>query len=445
MKFGIFDHIDDAGVPLGQLYADRLTIAEAYDRAGFHGYHVAEHHTTPLGAAASPALIFAALSQRTKKLRFGPLVYLLPFYHPLRLIEEVCMIDQLSGGRFQLGVGRGVSMYETAAYGLDFAKTQAMYHEAFQVLLKGLTSDELSFDGEFYKFDKLPMILKPAQKPHPPLWYGVTLPGNAAWPAENNVNIVALGLRDNTSAIIKAYRDTRAKHGLDPDGTLMGVSRHIVVADTDEAALAIARRAYPRWRESFRWLFARHGTEPRVIGIYPPTLRRADGAQQRHRRLAGHGAALHRGGDRGERLQLFRAADGVRRHDADRSAALDRAVRRARSCRRSRRQPALQLHRHHGGVLGVAQRQRGLDVAHVRRAGQLGDEGLEGLEVRRHAFQHEVDLARQHPAFAHQRLLADEVLELLEVGLGLAGEMDHGEHRDLVAQQLLVEQRRGSP
>ena len=145
MKFGIFDHIDDAGVPLGQLYADRLTIAEAYDRAGFYGYHVAEHHTTPLGAAASPALIFAALSQRTDKLRFGPLVYLLPFYHPLRLIEEVCMIDQLSGGRFQLGVGRGVSMYETAAYGLDFAKTQAMYHEAFQVLLKGLTSDELSF------------------------------------------------------------------------------------------------------------------------------------------------------------------------------------------------------------------------------------------------------------------------------------------------------------
>jgi len=272
MKFGIFDHIDDAGVPLGQLYADRLTIAEAYDRAGFYGYHVAEHHTTPLGAAASPALIFAALSQRTTKLRFGPLVYLLPFYHPLRLIEEVCMIDQLSGGRFQLGVGRGVSMYETAAYGLDFAKTQAMYHEAFQVLLKGLTSDELTFDGEFYKFDKQPMILKPAQRPHPPLWYGVTLPSNAAWPAENNVNIVALGLRDNTQTIIKAYRETRAKHGLARDGTLMGVSRHIVIADTDAAALAIARRAYPRWRNSFRWLFARHGTEPRITAIYPETF-----------------------------------------------------------------------------------------------------------------------------------------------------------------------------
>ena len=105
MKFGIFDHIDDAGVPLSQLYADRLTIAEAYDRAGFHGYHVAEHHTTPLGAAASPALIFAALAYRTTTLRFGPLVYLLPFYHPLRLIEEVCMLDQMSGGRFSSASG----------------------------------------------------------------------------------------------------------------------------------------------------------------------------------------------------------------------------------------------------------------------------------------------------------------------------------------------------
>ena len=73
MKFGIFDHIDDAGVPLAELYANRLTIAEAYERAGFYGYHVAEHHTTPLGAAASPALIFAALAQRTRTLRFGPL------------------------------------------------------------------------------------------------------------------------------------------------------------------------------------------------------------------------------------------------------------------------------------------------------------------------------------------------------------------------------------
>ena len=88
MKFGVFDHLDDAGVPLGELYAGRLKLAEAYERAGFHAYHLAEHHGTPLGCAASPGLFLAAMAQRTTRLRFGPMVYLLPFYHPLRLIEE---------------------------------------------------------------------------------------------------------------------------------------------------------------------------------------------------------------------------------------------------------------------------------------------------------------------------------------------------------------------
>jgi alkanesulfonate monooxygenase SsuD/methylene tetrahydromethanopterin reductase-like flavin-dependent oxidoreductase (luciferase family) len=271
MKFGVFDHMDDAGVPLAQLYADRLRLAEAYDRAGIYGYHLAEHHATPLGCAASPGLFLAALAQRTSRLRFGPMVYLLPFYHPLRLIEEVCMLDQMSGGRFQLGVGRGVSPFETRAYGLDFGQTQEMYHEAFQVLLKGLAAAELTFDGKFHRFDNVPMILRPLQRPHPPLWYGVTIPDNADWPAANDVNIVSLGLRGTVRAINDRYRAVRAKLGKD-QSTLLGVGRHVVVAETDPAAQAIARRAYPRWRESFRWLFQRHGVEPRIIGIYPPSF-----------------------------------------------------------------------------------------------------------------------------------------------------------------------------
>src|SRR5260370_12997553 len=135
MKFGVFDHLDDAGVPLGQLYVDRLALAEAYDRAGIYGYHLAEHHSTPLGCAASPGLFLSAVAQRTKTLRFGPLVYLLPFYHPLRLIEEICMLDQMSGGRLELGVGRGVSPFETRAYGPDFPQTRQIYPAAFHLTL----------------------------------------------------------------------------------------------------------------------------------------------------------------------------------------------------------------------------------------------------------------------------------------------------------------------
>ncbi len=272
MKFGVFDHMDDAGVPLGQLYADRLALVEAYDRSGIYGYHLAEHHSTPLGCASSPGLFLAAVAQRTGTLRFGPLVYLLPFYHPLRLIEEICMLDQMSGGRLELGVGRGVSPFETRAYGLDFAQTGDIYHEAFQLILQGLATDELTFEGKHYRFHNVPMILRPVQRPHPPLWYGTTIPENADWPAANDVNIVTIALRPTVRVIADRYRAVRARLGKNPEGPLVGVARHVVVADTDRDALAIARRAYPRWRDSFRWLFARHGAEPRIAALYPATF-----------------------------------------------------------------------------------------------------------------------------------------------------------------------------
>ncbi len=100
----------------------------------------------------------------------------------------------------------------------------------------------------------------------------------------------------------------------------------------------------------------------------------------------------------------------------------------------------LELQRHHGGILGIAQRERGLDVAHMRGGGQFRHEGLKGLEIGGDAFEDEVDLPGQHPAFAHQRLVAHEILERLQVGLGLAGEVHHGEDRHLVAEQLFIEQ-----
>ena len=140
MKFGVFDHMDDAGGSAREALCRSAALVEAYDRAGIYGYHLAEHHATPLGWRRSPGLFLAAVAQRTKRLRFGPLVYLLPFYHPLRLIEEICMLDQMSGGRFELGVGRGVSPFETALLRLDSGAEQAMYHEAFQLLLKGLAA-----------------------------------------------------------------------------------------------------------------------------------------------------------------------------------------------------------------------------------------------------------------------------------------------------------------
>src|SRR5207344_1503668 len=138
--FGLFDWIDRSAVPLHQLYKERLQLLEAADAASFFCYHLAEHHATPLGMAPSPALFLAAAAQVTRRIRLGPLVYLLPLYNPLRLIEEVCMLDHLSGGRLELGIGRGVTPYELRYFGVDPDDTRAMFNEALTVLAAGLTN-----------------------------------------------------------------------------------------------------------------------------------------------------------------------------------------------------------------------------------------------------------------------------------------------------------------
>ena len=190
MEFGVFDHLDLGAVPLGEHYENRLQLIEAYDRLGLRSYHLAEHHATPLGLAPSPSVFLAAVAQRTRRLRFGPLVYTLSLHHPLRVAEEICMLDQMSGGRLELGVGRGVSPYEVAYFGVDPAKAQAMYVEALSVILRALATKSLTFAGEHYTFRDVPIELEPVQRPHPPLWYGLARPEGLPWVVANRVNIV---------------------------------------------------------------------------------------------------------------------------------------------------------------------------------------------------------------------------------------------------------------
>jgi alkanesulfonate monooxygenase SsuD/methylene tetrahydromethanopterin reductase-like flavin-dependent oxidoreductase (luciferase family) len=260
MKFGVFDHMDEASVPLQQQFADRLALIEAYDRLGFYAYQLAEHHGTPLGLAPSPSVLMSAVAQRTRRLRFGPLVYSLPLYHPIRLIEEICMLDHLSNGRFELGVGRGVSPIEVGFYGVDSAAGSRQFPEALRVIKNGLTSDELSFSGEFYKFHKVPMVLRPFQKPHPPLWYGISNPDTTHWAALERASMVTLSPTRGARAAIERYKsEWKMLHGAEPASTFAGVMRLVVLAETTKEALASARRAYQSWLGHMRFLWDRHG------------------------------------------------------------------------------------------------------------------------------------------------------------------------------------------
>src|SRR6266700_2966707 len=206
MEFGVFDHLDRHGGALADYYEDRLKIAEAYDRAGFYAYHLAEHHATPLGMAPSPSVFLAAVAQRTTRLRFGPLVWPMPLHHPLRLIEEICMLDQLSGGRLELGFGRGAAPIELEYYGVDPQDAQEIYAEAVDLVLEGLTHKVLDFKGRRFSFSGVPMEIEPLQKPHPPIWYGVHAPESAERAARRNLNVVSLDPPHETRLSIDRYR-----------------------------------------------------------------------------------------------------------------------------------------------------------------------------------------------------------------------------------------------
>ncbi len=256
---GVFDHVDQNGLAGTQLYEQRLRLTERYDAAGFHAYHCAEHHLAESGMAPSPALFLSAVAQRTRRLRFGPLVYQLPTYHPLRLVEEIAMLDQMSGGRLELGVGRGSGAAETRYFGRDYDSAQGVYEETLDFIVKVLSEGRVSFPGAPATFQNLKLQIGCVQKPHPPLWYGVHSVASAVAAARHGQHVVSL----DGAADTRGYLDTFAAEWRAAQGNAplprMGISRFIFVADSDAAARDVARRAYGRWWRNFTYTSRTHG------------------------------------------------------------------------------------------------------------------------------------------------------------------------------------------
>ncbi|HEX9807354.1 MAG TPA: LLM class flavin-dependent oxidoreductase [Alteraurantiacibacter sp.] len=271
MRFGVFDHIDFGGRAVAAQYEERLRLVELYEKLGFYAYHLAEHHATRLGMAPSPNVFLSAVAQRTKTLRLGSLVYLLPLYHPVRLLEEIGMLDQLSGGRLQIGFGRGGALVEHLRYGLSEDEVHARFDEACEIFLKGLEVDVLDFEGRFHTLRDVPMLVRSMQRPHPPLWYGTATPDKAAWAATRGINLLSLLPAPGTRRIMDAYHEAWVAAGRDiAEIPLHGIGGHqIFVAASDAEAYEVGRRAWLCWAENFRYLWDRSGRQvPPHIKVY---------------------------------------------------------------------------------------------------------------------------------------------------------------------------------
>jgi alkanesulfonate monooxygenase SsuD/methylene tetrahydromethanopterin reductase-like flavin-dependent oxidoreductase (luciferase family) len=195
------------------------------------------------------------VAQRTRRLRFGPCVYVLPLHHPLRLIEEISMLDNLSEGRLEVGVGRGGVM-EAYFWGqeADPETNYARYQETLAIIREGLSHDHLTYAGRFHSFEQLPMYLRPLQRPYPPLWYM----RNPVTAAMEGMHTILVGSLESLPASVAHYRAAWAEHQgpgaltAQGDEPMIGLVVHLVVAETDEEAIAAAT---PAW-EKYRWNLA---------------------------------------------------------------------------------------------------------------------------------------------------------------------------------------------
>jgi alkanesulfonate monooxygenase SsuD/methylene tetrahydromethanopterin reductase-like flavin-dependent oxidoreductase (luciferase family) len=253
-QFGIFDHLErQPDLSLERQYEERLELLARADELGFYAYHLAEHHQSPLCMAPSPSVFLAAAARHTRQLRLGALVAILPFYHPLRLIEEVCMLDHLSGGRLQIGIGRGITAIEHTFWGQPPEEAQARTAEMLELLVRGLMSDTLDYRGRFFRFDSVPLELSPKQRPHPPFWSA----GNPEFAGLHGTHFVChAGPR--FEGMLARYRELWQEHRAGPGWLnrhvaepLVGSTRHFVVADTDPEAERIARSAWPAYHRNF--------------------------------------------------------------------------------------------------------------------------------------------------------------------------------------------------
>jgi alkanesulfonate monooxygenase SsuD/methylene tetrahydromethanopterin reductase-like flavin-dependent oxidoreductase (luciferase family) len=266
LEFGIFDWLDESGRGIGETFEERLRMLELADRSGFYGYHLAEHHATELSTVPSPHLFLAAAAQRTRRLRLGPLSVILPLYEPIRLLEEIAMLDQLSNGRVELGLSRGSTGEHVAN---DPDKAREMFDEALAVILQGLRYGEITHSGKHYQYVGAITRLTPVQKPYPPLWYPTSNVGSIEWVARNGISTAfSVHLSPTFDRVVDMAQRYIAEYqvaGLNAhvSEAKVGFSVHVHVAETDAQAQQQAKPAFELFQHNFTYRYVRRGAPER--------------------------------------------------------------------------------------------------------------------------------------------------------------------------------------
>lgn len=287
LRIGIFDWIEaPENRDAAALYAHKLELAAAADKAGLHAYLIAEHQGTPLSINAQPSVLLSAMIQRTTRLRVGALTFCLPWYNPYRFYNEVCMLDQLSRGRLELGVGRGVSPIESKILGLaSIDDSREKYRETLDIFFAACKTDALTWRGSHYHYDDAELHLKPYQKPYPPLWFPSSNRESIEFTARHGYHTAVLAPLKEVRPLFDQYREVWERHKNDAGrhnahvgNPYLGKTQHLVIAENEAEAKRIGEEAHSRWASRIHHLVHKvgrpehHKTDPYAPDTVQPLI-----------------------------------------------------------------------------------------------------------------------------------------------------------------------------
>jgi alkanesulfonate monooxygenase SsuD/methylene tetrahydromethanopterin reductase-like flavin-dependent oxidoreductase (luciferase family) len=245
MKFGVLQFFSwsQRRVSPSTVYERAMQRIAMMEEAEYDAVWLAEHHFTGYSICPSVHMMGVHVANRTERLRIGIAVSLAAFYHPLRLAEEVALLDVLSGGRVNWGAGRGFDPVEFRAFGVPVAESASRFHEAVEIVQQAWTCERLNWSGRHWQFEDVEVLPKPLQQPHPPTWVAAGSAPALQWAGSRGHSIL-LGPHatfGENAAHRQLYEEALAAHGHRLDGRDLPMARMVAVADTDQEAAEVAR------------------------------------------------------------------------------------------------------------------------------------------------------------------------------------------------------------
>ena len=257
MKFALFSHIPwPEGTDQSRILEELTEQVQCGEELGFYSAWLAEHHFTRYGLGSSSLVLASNIAARTKTIRLGTGVLVPALHHPIQLAEDTAMLDRVSGGRLDVGVGRGSGKYEFAGFGVDQNESQQRFRQGIEIIEGLWTQPEFSYEGEYYKIYRVTVVPSPVQKPHPPVFVGATRTLATLEFAGRSGHLIMVGAVPNIPDAIQQCRHFlthAASAGHDYSIGQIPFFRYFYVAETEEQAREDTRRAIEWQEDMIQW------------------------------------------------------------------------------------------------------------------------------------------------------------------------------------------------